>query len=323
MSPFSIIILLGFFVLLTGFFSGSETALMSLNRVKLRHLADSGNRNAKIVQGLLDDPDHLFIAILAGTNLSIVLASSVFSAFLVERMNPYAEQLTTLIMTPLLLVFGEVIPKSLFRHNAFFLVTTLTPLLRLSCAVFFPIARALQAINDVLLRLLGQRKTEKEPLFATKAELKYLIQETEKEGILQAHERSIVYKIFELGEKEVRKMMVPVSQVVALSSSATIGEMIGQLRKSRFSWLPIYEGKPSAYVGFVSLFDVAYEEDVDKPLKPYVRPLVSVREEKAIDEVLVSLQKQKCSMAIVENADQCAVGLVTLEDLLHEIIGGA
>ena len=322
MTPFSMMITVGFFVLLTGFFSGSETALMSLNRIKLRHLSESGDRNAKAIQTLLENPDQLFIAILIGTNLSIILASSVFSAYLVGRGNSLVEVYTTLIITPLLLIFGEIIPKTLFRHNAFFLVTALTPLLKIFFYLFYPFSRAFQFLNDRLLRLLGQKDFETQPLVATKSELKYLIQESEKQGMLKTHERSMIYRIFDLGEKNVKRIMTPLHRIMALPASATVGEMLGQLRKSRFSWVPVYGKNLHQFVGFVSLFDVAYEEDVDKPLSTFIRPLVSVREEKAIDEVLVALQRKKSSMALVENADKTTVGLVTIEDLLREIAGG-
>lgn len=323
MTLFSMLILVGFFVLVTGFFSGSETAFMSLNRMKLRHLAESGDRNAKIIHSLLDDPDHLFITILIGTNLAIVLAASSFSAYLIQQGNPFVEELATLIVTPLLLIFGEIIPKSLFRQNAFFLVTALTPFLNFCCRVLFPIATVLRFLNDRLLWLLGQKGVQKQPLFVTKAELKYLIQETEQKGMLKPHERSIIYRIFDLSEKNVKKIMTPLSQIVSLSSSGTVGEMMSELRQSRFSWVPLYEENPKAFTGFVTLFDVAFEENVDKPLSHFSRPLVFVPEEMAIDEVLVVLQKKKSTMALVENVGEKAiVGLVTIDDLLNELLGG-
>jgi len=320
MTPLSMFIIVGFFVLLTGFFAGSETALMSINRIKLRHLADSGNRNARIIQKLLRNPDRLFIVILIGTNLGIIMASSIFSAYLVGRGNPYAEQLTTAIMTPLLLIFGEIIPKSLSRHNALFLVSLLTPLLRLFYGLFLPVARVFNFLNDQLLHLMGQKEIDPQPLFATRGELKYMIQESGKEGMLKPHERTIIYRIFELSEKNVKKIMTPRNRIIALPTTATIAQMIDLLRKSRFSWIPVYEKDPHQFVGFVSLFDVAYEENVDKPLSEFLRPLVSISDKKTIDEVLVTLQWKKSSMAIVEDMTQ-TIGLVTIEDLLGELVG--
>ena len=315
-------ILIGFFILLTSFFAGSETALMSLNRIKLRSLADSGDRHAKMVQGLLEHPDQLFITMLIGTNLAIVFASSIFSAYWISQGNRYAEELTVLFVTPLLLIFGEIIPKALFRQNAFFLVTALAPFLSFSYRFFSPLGRIFSVLNNQLLRLMGQKDVRNQPLFATKAELKYLIQESEKEGMLKPYERSMVYRIFELGEKNVQKVTTPLDQIVALPSSATLEEVIRELCQSRFSWIPVYERTPNHFVGFVSLFDVAYEENVDKTVASFLRPLVSVKEDKAIDEVLITLQRKKSSMALVENHEKKTVGLVTIEDLLHEIMGG-
>ena len=322
MTHFSMLILVGFFVLATGFFSGSETALISLNRIKLRHLAESGNRNAKMLQDLLADPDQLFITMLIGTNLSIILASSIFSSYLIAQGSSLVEEIAILVITPLILIFGEVIPKSLVRQNALSSAVAAAPFLKLSFNILFPFARTLRFLNDRLLRLMGQKAFGNQPLFVTKSELKYLVQESEQKGMLKPHERSMIYRIFELGEKHVKKIMTPVDRVIALPSSATIGELMKELRKSRFSWLPVYEKDPHHFVGVVSLFDVAHEENVDRTLSEFLRPFVSVQEEMIIDEVLVTLQRKKSSMALVENKEKKMVGLVTIEDLLGELVGG-
>ncbi|MBI4437224.1 MAG: HlyC/CorC family transporter [Candidatus Omnitrophica bacterium] len=322
MTPFSIMILVGFFVLLGGFFAGSETALISLNRVKLRHLAESGNRNAQAIQKLLEDPDQVLITMLIGTNVALLLASSLFLEYLVRRGTPFAEGVATLVITPLFLLFGEIIPKALFRQRALFLMEGLAGPLKLSFRLLFPLAKVLRFLNEFLLRLLGQKTSSPQGLFVTKAELKYLIQESEQRGLLEARERSMIYRIFELGEKRVKKVMTPLERIVTLPTSATIAEMVGEARRSRFSWIPVYEKEPPHYVGLVSLFDVSYEENVDKPLAAFLRPLIFVSEEMAIDEALVTLQTQKSSMAIVENAEKEKVGLVTIEDLLNELVGG-
>ena len=322
MTPFSVTILIGFFVLMAGFFSGSETGFISMNRLKLRHLADSGNRNAQTLQKLLEDPDQLFITLLIGTNLAIILASSVFQNFLIERKSPLTEVTTTLVMTPLLLIFGEIIPKALFRHRSLFWTEGLAGFLNLSFKTLFPLARIMRFLNDLLLRLMGQKAFGDQPLFVTKAELKYLVQESEQQGMLKAHERSMIYKIFELSEKSVKRIMIPLERIVTLPSTATISEMVEEVRQSGFSWIPVYEKDPCHFIGLVSFFDVAYEENVGKPLSPFLRSVVFVSEEMAIDEVLVTLQTKKSSMAIVENAQKRTVGLVTIEDLLSELVGG-
>ena len=322
MSPFSIMILVGFFVLLGGFFAGSETALISLNRVKLRQLADSGNRNAQTIQKLLEDPDQLLITMLIGTNLALLLASSLFLEFLVKRGTPFAEGVAILVITPLFLLFGEIIPKSLFRQRALFLMEGLAGLLVLSFRLLFPLAKALRFLNELLLRLLGQKTPDHQSLFVTKAELKYLVQESEQRGFLEAHERSMIYRIFELGEKKVKEVMTPLEKMTTLPTSATLAEMMEESRKSRFSWIPVYEKDPTHFVGLVSLFDAAYEENVDKPLASFLRPLICVSEGTTIDEALVTLQTKKSSMALVENAEKKKVGLVTIEDLLSELVGG-
>ncbi len=321
MTPFSVMILIGFFIMIGGFFSGSETALISLNRIKLRHLAESGNRSALTIQKLLEDPDQLMITLLIGTNCSLLVASGVFLDFLEKRGTPGAVVITTAVITPLFLIFGEIIPKALFRYRSFFWLEAFSGLLKLSVKALFPLARVLRFLNDLLLRLMGQKEVGKTPLFVTKEELKYLVQEGEQKGFLKPRERSMIYQIFELSENSVKKVMTPLSQVTAFPASATLAEMMEGLRKSRLSSVLVYDKDPHQFVGLVNLFDVAHEENVGKSLGQFLRPIVSVQERMAIDEVLVTLQTKKSSMAIVENQEKKAIGLVTIEDLLNGLVG--
>ncbi len=320
MTFFSIASAVLFFVLMTAFFAGTETALVSINRISLRHRAEAGDRNALRLLKILEDPDRMLVSLLVGTNLATVAAATVFSHFLIVRGSPSPEILTTLLVTPLLLIFGEIIPKALFRQRALLWMPEFSGVLELSFRILFPLSKLVEGANDLLLRCLRQKGKTPPNLFVTKAEIKYLVQESEREGILKPAERSLIYQIFELGEKKVGGLMIPLSKTLSLPETATVADLIEQARKSGLTRLPVQDHS-GRFVGFVNLFDVAYEEELTKPIKGFIRPLLSVQEDVVVDEVLMALRTRKSPIAIVTDASGEAKGLVVLEDLLSELVG--
>ena len=309
-----------FFVLLTAFFGGSETALTSLNRIALRHRAEAGDRNAIRLLAILENPDRMLVSTLVGINLATVSAATLFSHYLIARSSPSPEAMTTLLLTPLLLIFGEIIPKALFRQRSLLLMQELSGVLELSFKLLFPVSKLVEGANDLLLRCLRQKGRTPPTLFVTKAEIKYLVQESEREGILKATERSLIYQIFELGEKKVAGLMVPLPAGPFPSQTSAIAEVIEVAQQSGFSRIPIQESA-GPFVGFVNLFDVAYEEDATKPIRDFIRPLFFVQETLAVDEVMGLLRTKKSPLAIVTDDQGRAKGLVTLEELLGELVG--
>jgi len=158
---------------------------------------------------------------------------------------------------------------------------------------------------------------ENEPL---EKALRRLKKKVEREGILKAPERSMIYQIFELREKQVGGVVTPLSEVISLEESATIADLMERSRESGLSRLPVRETS-GRFVGFVNLFDVAYEENMTKPIRSFLRALLSVPETMAVDEVLMALRSQKSPMALVTDGDGKARGIVTLEELLSELVG--
>ena len=309
-----------FFVLLTAFFGGSETALTSLNRIALRHRSEAGDRNAIRLLVILENPDRMLVSTLVGINLATVAAATLFSHFLITRNTPSPEGMTTLLLTPLLLIFGEIIPKALFRQRSLLLMQELSGVLELSFKLLFPISKGVEGANDLLLRCLRQKRRPLPTLFVTKAEIKYLVQESEREGILKAPERSLIYQIFELGEKKVGGLTTPLPPGPFPSQTSPIADVIEVARRNNFSRIPVQEAR-GEFIGFVNLFDVAYEEDVTKPVKDFIRPLFFVQEKRAVDEVMGVLRTRKGPMAIVTDDQGTPKGFVTLEELLGELVG--
>jgi len=317
-----ILILIGFFILLEGFFSGSEMGLISINRIKLRHLVEAKIKTACQLQRLLNKPDRFLGTTLAGTNISVIAASCLFTGMIVSRFGTGFEWMTTACLTPFILIFGEILPKAIFRNAADRIILQVTFFLRIFSVILYPIVRVVTALSNlVLLPFARFAKPAKRSPFVTREELRYLVQESEREGVIEPHERSLIYSIFDFSTKKVKDVMVPLRKVVALDSKRTIEAIKDTAKRSRYSRIPVYEGSAANFTGIVNILDCIYERDSRRPLAEFARPAIFLSQDTPVDRVLLSLQLKRQQMAVLVDKNKKAVGLVTIEDLLEEIVG--
>jgi len=322
MSLLATFILIAFFILLEGFFSGSEMGLISINRIKLRHLVEAKIKTACQLQRLLNKPDRFLGTTLVGTNISVIAASCLFTALIVERLGMGFEWMTTACLTPFILIFGEILPKAVFRNAADRIILRVTFFLRIFSVFLYPVVRIVTALSNLALlpfRKFG--KPAKRSPFVTREELRYLVQESEREGVIEPHERSLIYSIFDFSTKKVKDVMVPLKKVVSLSSKRTIEDLKDTVKRARYSRIPIYEGNTANFTGVVNILDCAYERNIRRPLVEFARPVVVLSQDTPVDRVLLSLQLKRQQMAILVDRNKKAVGLITIEDLLEEIVG--
>ncbi len=322
MSTLTAVILIGFFIILEGFFSGSETALISLNRLKLRSLAQKNDRKALLILKMLENPDRLLGTTLVGTNISVICASIVLTTFLFTKFSLKSEALVTFILAPVILIFGEMIPKAVFRQKADRLGRNLIFVLKFFSLILFPIVTIVTSFSKLILKIgkkAGPRK--KFSLFVTRDELRYLIRESEKEGIVEPHERSIIYHIFDFGAKRLKDVMIPLEQIKSVDLGMSISEFKELAGKSLFSRFPVYDETRNFFIGLIYILDVLHEEEKAVSLRNFLRPMLFFSGEDLIDEVLFKLQSERQHMAIVLDASHKPVGLVTIKDLLDELDG--
>jgi len=335
-----LIALIIFFIMLAAFFSGSETAIISVNRLRLKTFAESGMKAAQAPMQLLNRLVKVLAATLVGTNIAIISATSLSALLIVYLIENPSEWLTIALTTPLILIFGEIIPKSLFRQKADEYIFFLEKPLRFFCWLLSPLVsfitfisvRALSIFSKRgMTRSLRQAKTlEKERPASgrehsladvTREELKYLIEESEKEGILEPRERSIIYRIFAFGKTRLEEVMLTLEKITALEINSSIDEMKELVKKTHFSRFPIYENKIENVVGTVNVLDILYEERKKVPLKEFVRPPFYLSTNLPLDNALLLLQSKRQPMAIVRDANNKIKGIVTIEDLVEEIVG--
>jgi len=308
-------------ILFTGFFSGAEIAIVSLNRIRLRILSEAKQKKAMLIQKMLKNPNRLLSTTLVGTNLAVVIASSFCTKLVYDLYGQNSEWLTLVMLSPVMLIFGEFIPKAIFSQRADRITFSLASLLEFFWKVFYPVVWFVNIFVNLILKIFGvSADTMKRSLFVTIDEIKYLVKESEAEGEIDPYERSIIYKIFDFGKKKARDTMVSIKDLAYLSESDTIDDLLEKAKGSDYSRFPV-RADSGEFIGIVNILDVVYEDDTKEPIKDYLRPIELLKDGMAIDNALYLLQSKKQSLAIIINKKNEPIGFFTMEDILEELVG--
>ncbi len=300
-----------------GFFSGSEIAVVSADKHRLKAQAADGSYGAKLALRMLDRPEFLVGTCLVGTNLSTVTAATVATAALAQYFAGRTELLVVAVVFPLTLVFGEMVPKSLYQHHA----TRLAPIvifpLRFFSVVFRPVLLIMEAASKLLLKVLG---SERGDTTVSREEIRLLLQ-VSPEVDLDAEDRDLIKRVFAFTEAHVDDVMVPLIEVVMVAEDAPATAAIEQIETSGHSWLPVYHDRVDNVVGLVHHSDLLFLENLTQEIRHLMRPLKFVPESKRVDELFKEFRRERTRMAIAVDEYGGAVGLVSREDLLEEIVG--
>ncbi len=311
-----------FFVLSEAFFSGSEMAVISVNRIKMEQLAGQKLSRAVLLKKMLASPDRLLSTTLVGTNLSVVASSAIATALIAAGLGGGYAWLTPVIMAPVILIFGEAVPKAVFRYYADKITFALAGLLRFFEFVFWPLVLLVSSISRLILLPLKAGEAKRKSLFVSREELKLLIKESEKGEVVKPHERAIIHRIFEFGSKKVKEIAVPLKEAISLDAQENPLQLKELSRASGFSRILVYEGKKQNIIGFANVFDALYEEGRFAKVLDCLRPVLYISQESPIDKVFYSLQLKRMQVAVLLDENNEHTGMVTFKDLLDEIAGG-
>lgn len=317
--------LISLFVLLflSAFFSASETAITSMNRLRLKHLVEEKVRGAKTLEELLEHPGRMLATILFGNNLVNIAASALATSLAIDIFKSYGVGIATGVMTFLVLIFGEITPKTFAAQNAEKLALRVAKPIAFLCTVLFPIVRIFVFVANLITRLLGG-KTMKEGPFVTEEEIKTMVTVGEEEGVIEEEEKEMIHSIFEFTDTVVKEVMVPRMDMVCVENTAMLKDVLDVIIATGHSRVPVFEETIDNIVGIVYAKDILIEmakEKMDISLQKLVREPYYVPETKRVSELLKELQKQRMHMAIVLDEYGGTAGLVTIEDLLEEIVG--
>jgi putative hemolysin len=307
-------------LVMTMFFSAAETAFIAANRLRLRHLAEEGSR---IAARYLDDfrrPERVLSTTMMGVTIAHIVASSAVTAALLPALGGWAPWVATAALTPVMLVFGEIIPKTVAREWATSLVLRLYAPLRWASALLVPFVWTTNVIVSTLLRSVVDPAAESRRV-VSREELKALLAMEPDEADVTTAEAEMIDKIFDLGDTTVREVMVPLIEVAMLPETATPADAIALVTRRGFSRIPIYAQRETDIVGVVTAMDLLRRGADGATLAELRRPVSYVPETKRIDDLLREMQRSRNHLAVVVDEYGGSTGVVTLEDILEQIVG--
>ena len=321
MSIFLSCLLILFCILVSAFFSGAETALVVADRIRLRHLVEKEDRKAQIVQNLRARPQTFLGTTLVGTNLAIV-GGSVLATRLVSQLMGQSSNLSalvqTLVMTPTILIFAEIVPKNFFRIHADSMVLGMAPWIRFSYWALRPLVALATGFSQLISK--KQDSSRAGVPFVTREELRYLARESHRYGLIERQEHYIVGQIFNFAETSVREVMVPLDRVIAVEWNSTPAEVVEMIKREGKSRIPVYRSTPDQIGGVVDINHLLTSQR-NTPLEDLVYPVPRVQGETSIEKLFLQLQKKREHLALVTDRQDRIIGIVTMEDLLEKIVG--
>ena len=308
-------------VILSAYFSATETAFSTFNRIRVKNMAEKGNKKAALALKLSDNYDSLISAILIGNNIVNILASSmgalVFAKALADNQE-LASAVNTAVLTIAILIFGEISPKSMAKNNPEKFVLFSAPIINIVRIILFPLIFVFNGWQKLLSKIF--KKAEDTGM--TEEELISIIEEAEEEGDIDKEESDLIKSAIEFGDLEVGDIFTPRIDITALPVGASKETVAKVFAESGYSRLPVYDESIDNIVGIIyykDFYTVAYKANV--PLHEIIKPVIHVATTQPVNELMKELQEKQLHMAIVTDEFGSTAGIVTLEDILEEIVG--
>ncbi len=313
-------ILLVFLIFFSAFFAGSETAFMSLNRVKIKDQANDGDVRARKVVKLLEDETRLLTAILIGNNLVNIGASAIATSIALNIFGSSGVAIATGLVTLIILFFGEITPKSMGNKHAIKMAKTVAAYLIWIEKILAPV---IAVFTFLIKKMIGDKKLVTATFFSEE-ELKRFVNVSEEEGAIKETESEMIHSIFDFDDTLVKEIMVPRIDMVCVEKNHGIEELVDIAVENGHSRIPVYENSVDEIVGLVyvkDLLTLISDKKEDKKLEDFIKPIYFIPESKPINRLLAEMKRRKEHMAIVVDEYGGTSGLITIEDLLEEIVG--
>lgn len=303
--------------------SAAETALTSISRIKLKNLVEEGDQRAIEIDRLLTQPNVFLSTILVVNSVAVIVASSMATVLALRFLPSYGELIETILISLVVLIFCEITPKTAAVQNPLRWARALVRPVQAAAWLLRPIVWSLSVITNGLVRLLGGQIKHRGP-FVTEEELRLLVTVGEEEGVLEEEETEMINSIFEFADTTVREVMIPRIDMVTLESDATVDEAVDVALQGGFSRIPVYEETIDNVIGILYTKDMLRQLREDHntlPIRDLVRPAYFVPETKKLDDLLREIRQRRTHMVIVVDEYGSVAGLVTIEDLVEEIVG--
>lgn len=317
------IIIFVILIIFSGVFSCTETAFLSVNKIRMRNLAEEGNKRALTVEKLLSNSDRLFSSILVGNNLVNIGASSLTTSFVISLFGDSATLVAgaTGVVTLMILVFGEITPKSFATKNADAIALFLSGFVSFVCMIFTPVVFFLNIITGFFIKILGGDKDNGPTM--TEEDLKTIVTVSHEEGVLEDEEKEMIHNVFEFGETEIKEIMTPRIHVASVADDVSYNDLMKTFKESQFSRIPVHSDSYDEIIGVLHIKDLMLSKVVKSKfdVKEFMRDTFVVYEFNHVSDVFEAMRKEHVSLAIVLDEYGVMSGIVTLEDIVEEIVG--
>lgn len=317
-----IIILIALLVL-SAFFSSAETALTTVNKIRMRTLSEAGNKKADRVLRITEDPAKMLSAILIGNNIVNLSASSLATSIALKAFGNIGAGIATGILTFLILIFGEVSPKTMATIKADKMSLRIAFIIEILMKLFTPLIIIINVLSMGFLFLLGVNPKDKDKQM-TEEELRTIVDVSQETGVIEDEERDMIHNLFDFGDAEAKEIMVPRIDMTFVQADASYDEILEIFKEDKFTRLPVYEETTDNVVGIINMKDLLlnnYESVEDFSIKQIMREPYFTFEHKNTADLFIEMRKSSISIAIVLDEYGATAGLITLEDLLEEIVG--
>lgn len=297
---------------------------MSLSKIRIRHMVEEGVKGAKLVEKLIEDPNKLLGAILIGNNIVNIGASAIATSLAVKVSggSESAVAIVTAVMTVLILIFGEITPKSIAKQKSEQVSLGVSKPIKLCVFIFKPFVVIFTAISSVFIRLFGGDPKATEP-FITEEELKTMVGVSEEEGVLEDVEKEMIFNVFDFADLQVKDVMVQRVDVTAIEVNDSYEDLLKIIKEDQYSRIPVYDDTIDDIVGILNVKDLiiaGYKGEAFN-VTEYMREPLYTFEFKKITELFNEMKKSRNHMAVVLDEYGGTVGIVTIEDLVEEIVG--
>lgn len=314
-------------IILSAFFSSAETAFSTSNRIKMRALAEEGNKNAALVLKILDSYSKLLSAILIGNNVVNLSASSLATTIAIALSEPLGVKealmtgLATGILTIVVLLGGEIVPKTWANLYADKIALVYAPIIRFLMIVLTPVIFIVDKIALGILKLF-RIDTSKKNNAMTESELRSYVDVSHEDGVIEEEEKEMIYNVFDFGDSLAKDIMIPRIDMVSVEDTATHKEVMELFRENMYTRLPVYHESTDNIVGIINIKDFLFVKDPEKfAIKDIMRDAYYTYEYKKTSDLMMEMRKSSSNIALVLNEYGSTEGMITLEDLLEEIVG--
>lgn len=306
---------------LSAFFSSAETAMTTVNQIRIMSLAEQGNKRAHILLKIIEDRGKMLSAVLIGNNIVNISASALATTLSISLFGNMAVGFATGILTILVLIFGEITPKTMATIHAEKLSLAYAKVISFLMWILTPVIFIINGLSMLVLRLLGVDPNKKTNTM-TEHELRTLVKVSHEDGVIESEERQMINNVVDFGDSQARDIMIPRIDMAFISIDATYDELIEQFKQDRFTRLPVYEDTTDTIVGILNMKELLLiDSKEDFSVKDVMREPFFTYEHKKTSSLLDEMRAKSINFAIVIDEYGATAGLITLEDLLEEIVG--